>query len=150
MTSVAAETPAPRIASHAARFSVAAASTASSISASVTRSRFSAVVSIPKPTGLVRTSASPTLAPALRTTSSSFTKPVTESPYLGSSSWTEWPPQSFAPDSSIFDWPPARISRRMPTSSEPGNPTRFSAVNGSPPIAYTSEKAFVAAIWPNL
>ncbi len=30
-----------------------------------------------------------------------------------------------------------------------GTPSRLSAVNGRPPIAYTSESALAAATWPN-
>ena len=87
------------------------------------------------PSGFVRTSASPILAPLFVTTLSSSTKPVTERPYFGSSSCTEWPPHRRAPASSIFDCPPARISRRTPRSSAQGKQTRFIAANGSPPIA---------------
>ena len=58
-----------------------------------------AVVRIPTPRGLVSTNTSPGLAPALVSTRSGWTKPVTARPYLGSWSKMLWPPVMMHPAS---------------------------------------------------
>ena len=50
------------------------------------RSAFMAEVRMPMPMGLVSSSTSPSLAPLLVRILSGWTKPVTDRPYLGSSS----------------------------------------------------------------
>ena len=61
------------------------------------------------------------------------------------------PPITTAPAVLTRSDPPRMISVSTSRSSLPlGNPTMFSAVLGSPPIAYTSLKALAAAIWPKV
>jgi hypothetical protein len=54
--------------------------------------RFSAVVTIPVPIGLVSTSAWPGMAPALVSSRASAVSPMTTWPYSGSWLSIEWPP----------------------------------------------------------
>ena len=76
--------------------------------------------------------------------------PVTASPYFGSGSSIECPPTIEAPAAATASAPPRRISRSTSGPSvSSGYATRFSALTGCPPIAYTSDSAFVAAIRPN-
>ena len=63
------------------------------------RPRLSAVDTAPAPSGLVSTSASPARPPALVSTSSGCTIPVTARPYFGSASSIEWPPTIATPAS---------------------------------------------------
>ena len=55
-----------------------------------------------------------------------------------------------APDSATMDPAPFNTSVNTPCSTRgTGKPTMFMAVNGVPPIAYTSLNALAAAILPN-
>ena len=76
-------------------------------------------------------------------------RPVTERPYLSSSSRTVWPPTSVAPASLILLKPPSRM-RRSEALSMPraGKLQQFMAVSGRPPMAYTSEIELAAATCP--
>ena len=54
------------------------------------------------------------------------------------------------PASAAIEAPPPRISASTsPPSCSIENATRFSALTGVPPIAYTSDRALHAAIRPN-
>ena len=71
-------------------------------------------------------------------------------PYFGSGSSMLWPPRIGAPASRAVSAPPRSTSPSISIGSVPtGQPTRFSAKSGRPPIAQTSEKAFAAAMRPN-
>ena len=81
----------------------------------------------------------------------------TDSPYLGSRSSTVWPPASTAPASCALSAPPRSIcastSSVIPSASASGPAGKnamFMAHHGSPPMAYTSERALAAAICPNI
>ena len=90
----------------------------------------------PVPRGLVNTNTWPALSPALVTTRSGCTTPVTLSPYLSSGSSTECPPASTAPASCTASMPPRRISRNTSTGrSFTGKQQMFMAVRGRPPMA---------------
>src|SRR3954454_19264987 len=148
VTSVTACAPAARAARAAGPFSVHMTSTASSTPGPAPR--LAALVSAPVPSGFVRTSTSPARPPAVVRTSSGWTVPVTAIPYFGSASSIECPPTTATPAAAAASPPPRRISRRTSAPSDSsGNATRFSADSGSPPMAQTSERAFVAAIRPN-
>ena len=58
-----------------------------------------AVVMMPEPIALVSSRASPTRAPLLASMRSSATNPLTDRPYLGSSSLMVWPPAMEQPAS---------------------------------------------------
>ncbi len=60
----------------------------------------------------------------------------------------ECPPARIPPASCTFAAPPCMIFPRMFRSIFSGKQTMFRAVFTSPPIAYTSLKAFAAAISP--
>ena len=149
MTSVIAWAPAARAAAAASSFSVVITSTAAASASSDASPFFSDVVTAPAPTGLVRTSASPERPRAFVITSAGSTTPVTAMPYLGSGSSIVCPPTIATPASCATSAPPRSTS---PSNSDPSSATdhatRFSALTGRPPIAYTSESAFVAAIRP--
>ena len=103
--------------------------------ASSSRPPLYAVVMTPVPRALVSTRASPTLAPALARSPSSWTKPVTERPYLGSWSLMEWPPATTQPASWQRSAPPARICPATSMPRQLGKHSRLSASLGSPPMA---------------
>ena len=84
MTSVPALTPIAVIASLASRFSVAITCTARSIVSGWATRRLIAVDTIPLPSGFVRISLSPGLAPTLVTIASGRIRPSAIIPYLGS------------------------------------------------------------------
>ena len=86
--SVAARTPTRRIAVAAPALSVTIERTAASRSAAVAFPRLMAVAMIPVPSGLVRTKTSPGSPAELVTTSSGWTRPVTDIPNFGSGSST--------------------------------------------------------------
>ena len=72
--------------------------------------RLCAVVTMPVPSALVSTSASPGRAPTLRQMRPGWTRPVTAMPNLISSSITVCPPSTTTPASPAFAMPPRRIS----------------------------------------
>ena len=118
---------------------------------SSTMSAFTAVATIPVPTGFVRRRRSPGRAPVTFQSESCRTSPYTTRPYLGSLSSTLWPPRRKAPASATFSCPPRRTS--FSTSSSRvfvGKPTMFNATKGFPPMAKTSLREFVAAICPQV
>jgi hypothetical protein len=95
-----------------------------------------AVAIVPAPSGFVSHSTSPSRPPALVSTSSGCTVPVTARPYLGSGSSIEWPPTIDAPAAATASPPPRRISRSTSGPSvSSGYATRLSALTGVPPIA---------------
>src|SRR5207245_9642936 len=112
-------------------------------------SRLTAVEITPSPTGLVSTSKSPGRAPAFVSTRAGSTDPTTASPYFGSASSIECPPAIRQPAAVATAAPPSRTRARS-SNGRPsrGQPTRFNASNGAPPIAYTSESAFGGALRP--
>ncbi len=85
-------------------------SIARATSSSSASPRLIAVATVPAPSGLVSTSASPGAPPALVSTASGWTVPVTASPYFGSGSSIEWPPTTLAPAAATASAPPRRIS----------------------------------------
>jgi hypothetical protein len=136
VTSVSALAPAARARSEASALSSHITATARSTSAASARPRLSAVATAPAPSGLVRTSASPSRPPALVSTARGSTTPITARPYLGSGSSIEWPPTIDAPAAATASAPPRRISRRISGPSvSSGYATRLSADTGRPPIA---------------
>src|SRR5918995_780982 len=151
VTSVAAWTASPssRAASRAPAFSAVMIHTASATSSGVPPSRLTAVEITPRPIGFVSTRLSPGCAPAFVSTRPGCTVPTTASPYFGSASSMEWPPATSAPAARTTSAPPSR-TRASSSNGRPsrGHATRFSARTGAPPMAYTSESAFVAAIRP--
>ncbi len=116
----------------------------------VTIPPFRAVFRIPAPNGFVRTKTSPGFAEEFFQTLSGCTIPSTDKPYFGSSSSTVWPPTSRHSASFILSAPPRRISVSTHGSRQLGKQTIFMAVSGTPPIAYTSDKEFAAAIAPKV
>ena len=94
-----------------------------------------AVFTTPTPMALVRTRASPTLAPLLDQTSFFFMNPVTQSPYLGVGSAIVWPPAITAPLSLTLSIPPRRIWSMTEMGRHEGKQRRFMATLGSPPMA---------------
>jgi hypothetical protein len=149
VTSVIADAPASIAARDASRFSLVITDTVPSMSRSSAIPRFSAVVASPPPTGFVNQSESPTDAVLLRRSREGCTVPVTAIPYFGSGSSIECPPTTATPAAAHTSAPPRRISRSTsPPRSASGKATRFRAVTGTPPIAYTSDSAFAAAIRP--
>ncbi len=105
---------------------------------------------IPVPSGFVRKSASPSLAPAFGQIASGCTVPTTASPYFGSSSRIVCPPARIAPAARTRSSAPASTSPRTSVGSSSGNAATESASSGAPPIAKTSFRAFVAAIAPKV
>ena len=103
---------------------------------------------MPVPSDLPRRMTSPGFAPALLRTRLGWTRPVTASPYFGSRSSTLWPPTIGQSAFRATSAPPARISPSSSKGCERGQPTMFRAYSGVPPIAYTSDSEFAAAIWP--
>ena len=75
--------------------------------------------------------------------------PVTARPYNGSAAVIVCPPRIGAPAAMATSAPPRRISLISPAGRSSGKPPIARAKRGSPPIAKTSEMAFVAAIRPN-
>ena len=75
---------------------------------------------------------------------------MTASPYFGSGSRIVWPPASVPPASRTFDDAPAKISVMTSRGSSSGNAAIDSAKSTRPPIANTSDRAFAAAISPNV
>ena len=149
VTSVAAFTPTAIAASRAVSFSVVITVIAVCSSAGVAASRLTAVEMTPRPIGFVRTRTSPGRAPAFVSTAPGSTVPTTASPYFGSASSIEWPPAMRQPAARAVAAPPSS-TRASSSNGSPsrGQPTRLSASSGVPPIAYTSESAFVAAMRP--
>ncbi len=110
---------------------------------------FMAVARIPVPMGLVRIRLSPGCAPEFSQIRDGCATPVTESPYFSSRSSMLCPPARAAPASWTFSMPPARIARRTLLSIVVmGKQAIFMAVMGRPPMAYTSLRAFAAAMRP--
>ena len=105
---------------------------------------------IPVPIRFVSTNTSPTWAPLFFQIQWGFTCPVTDIPKMGSLFSMLWPPTIAAPDSATIEPAPFNTSVNIPCSTRgTGKPTMFIAVNGVPPIAYTSLNALAAAILPN-
>ena len=109
-----------------------------------------AVVITPVPSGLDRNTRSPRRSPPLMRMRSGCTRPVTQSPYLGSASTTVWPPAMTPPASATFSAPPRNTSVMIFLSKSRGNPATASANSTSPPIAYTSDMALTAATAPHV
>ena len=95
---------------------------------SSTKPAFMPVFIIPRPKGFVNIKASPGLAPPLVITLSGCTLPITDKPYLGSSSSTVCPPIITAPASFTLSPPPFRISISISIGKHSGKHTTFRAV----------------------
>src|SRR4051794_16599520 len=105
----------------------------------------------PTPSGLVRDSGAPATAASFRMIRSTSTRPVTAMPYLGSGSSTECPPPTWQPAACATSSPPRSTSAASSAGrTSRGQPRRFTATTGVPPIAYTSDSAFAAAIRPKV
>src|SRR6516162_1478828 len=105
--------------------------------------------STPMPSGLVNDSGVPGLPESLRSNRFGSAVPVTARPYFGSGSSTLCPPARWQPASAQTSSPPRSVSAASSNgSTSRGQPSRFTATTGRPPIAYTSESALVAAIRP--
>ena len=148
VTSVQACTSYLTIASRAALFSVVIREYIRSCPAFESMSALFAVESTPMPIGFVSSSTSPGLASELVSILSGCTKPVTARPYLGSSSCMLWPPVISAPASYTLSYPPFSSACTASMGIFSGMAIMFRQSLGSPPIAYMSERALVAAIWP--
>ena len=148
VTSVQAWTRYLTILSRALLFRVVIRRQASSMPSWEASSPLWAVDSTPMPRGLVSSSTSPAWAPLLVSTRSGWTNPVTASPYLGSSSKMLWPPVMRQPASYTLSYPPRSIWWTASPGMSLGTHMRFRASLGSPPMAYTSLRALVAAICP--
>ena len=133
--SVQAFTPTSCITAEALSFKVFIERITSITSSGFIFSLFNAVVTTPVPTGFVRTSLSPSLAPAFVTTLLGCTRPVTDNPYFISLSSTEWPPIKRTPASFSLSVLPLIISSSIDRSSPAGKATIFMASFGIPPIA---------------
>src|ERR1700761_7954011 len=146
VTSVAARIPAATAATEASRLSVVIASTAAGNTSPVCLCR---ELSTPIPSGLVSVSGNPARAASLRISTAGSTNPVTAIPYLGSGSSTLCPPATWQPAAEATSSPPRSTSAAIENgSTSRGQQSRLSATSGVPPIAYTSERALVAAIRP--
>ncbi len=74
--------------------------------------------------------------------------PLTTRPYFGSGSTMVCPPTIAMPASRAAEAPPANTAGTVSGSRSRGKPAIARAHSGSPPMAYTSEIAFVAAMRP--
>src|ERR687890_290249 len=105
--------------------------------------------STPMPSGFVSVSGSPGVPASLRMRRCGSATPVTAMPYLGSGSSTLCPPATWQPASRATSRPPRSTSAASSIgSTSRGQPNRFTATSGVPPIAYTSDSALAAAIRP--
>ena len=75
---------------------------------------------------------------------------MTARPYFGSGSLIVWPPASIPPASRIFDDAPAKISAMTSRGRSSGKAAIDRANRTRPPMAKTSDRAFAAAISPNV
>ena len=133
MTSVPARMPAATAACPASRLSAVIDATASSDTSPVA---FIRLLSTPTPSGLVSDSAVPATAASLRMSRSRSTRPVTAMPYFGSGSSIECPPPTWQPASCATSRPPRSTSAASSAgSTSRGQPSRFTATTGVPPIA---------------
>ena len=146
VTSVAQTAFASSAAAAASRFNWVIAATACGNGSPVALCR---LFSTPMPSGLVRVNGSPGRPASLRSKRSGSATPVTAMPYLGSGSSTLWPPATWQPACRATSNPPRSTSAASSIgSTSRGQPSRLTATTGVPPMAYTSESAFVAAIRP--
>jgi len=107
-----------------------------SIDSLLSISAFIPVFNMPVPRGFVITSTSSGNAPSFLRIFFGCTMPVTDSPYLISSSSTLWPPSRLAPASLILSTPPLMISFKMAISNLfVAKQTMFKAVFGTAPMA---------------
>ena len=98
-------------------------------------------------------SLSPGLSLSLREAFSGSTIPITERPNLMYSSSIVCPPASTAPASAVFSMAPAIMSASVligmsSVQTGEGKAAMFMTHHGMPPMAYTSESALAAAVWP--
>ena len=100
------------------------------------------------PIGLVSQSASPAPSAPFSSSRSGCARPVTASPNFGSWSMTVCPPAMTPSPSAILSTAPCRRRSSGSNESVSGHATTLSAKRTSPPIAYTSDIAFAAAIAP--
>src|SRR5215212_6404707 len=100
----------------------------------------------PVPSGFVRKTASPGLAPFFGQIPSGCTVPTTARPYFGSASRIVWPPARRPPAARTCWSAAAKIAASISIGSSSGNAAIESASNGVPPIANTSFSALVAAM----
>ena len=146
VTSVAHVMPAASAAAAASAFSVVIASTAAALTSPVCLCQ---EFSTPMPSGLVSVSGTPAVPASLRMSRAGSASPVTAMPYFGSGSSTLCPPATWQPAAVATSIAPASTRRASsPGSTSRGHPSRFTATTGRPPIAYTSDSAFAAAMRP--
>ncbi len=149
VTSVAARTPAARAAWLAPALSSVMEATAAAMTSAGAFPCLSAVATTPVPIALVRISRSPGAARSMVIRAAGSARPVTARPYLGTGSSIVCPPATKHPACAATSAPPRSTWPRMARSSpSPGQATRLTANSGRPPIAYTSDSAFAAAIRP--
>ena len=137
-----------RTASAAYLFRAAMDSTMEWRAARLKRPPRSAVVRIPVPRGFVRISTSPSRTVSLRRIRLGETRPETQRPYLGMSSFNVWPPTRMAPASATLSHPPRSMALTAWGGRESGNINTFMHSRGSPPMAHTSDNELAAAIRP--
>ena len=149
VTSVAARTPAARAAWLAPALSSVMDATAAAMTSAGAFPPLSAVATTPVPIALVRISWSPGAARSMVSSAAGWARPVTARPYLGTGSSIVWPPATKHPARAATSAPPRSTWPKMARSSpSPGQAARLTANSGRPPIAYTSDSAFAAAIRP--
>ena len=149
VTSVAARTPAARAAWLAPALSSVIEATAALITSAGAAPCLSAVATTPVPIALVRISRSPGAARSMVISAAGSATPVTARPYLGTGSSIVCPPATKHPACAATSAPPRSTWPKMARSSpSPGQAARLTANSGRPPIAYTSDSAFAAAIRP--
>ena len=148
VTSVAQVIPAASAAALARSFSVVMTATAASLTSPVALCQ---EFRTPLPSGLVRVSGCPAAPASIRSSRSGWASPVTAMPYLGSGSSMLCPPATWQPAARATSRPPRSTSAaRSALSTSRGQPSRLSATSGSPPTAYTSDSALVAAMAPKV
>ena len=88
------------------------------------------------PSGLVKLSGSPGRPASMRSSAAGSAVPVTAIPYLGSGSSMLCPPATWQPAARPAARPPASTSAASAAGSlSRGQPSRFTATSGTPPIA---------------
>ena len=148
MTSVAQPIPAARAAAQARSLRVVITAMASSLTSPVALCQ---EFSTPVPSGLVSDRGWPARPASIRSSRSGWASPVTAMPYLGSGSSMLWPPATWQLAARAASRPPRSTSAaRSALSTSRGQPSRLTATSGSPPTAYTSDSALVAAMRPNV
>ena len=146
--SVAPVLPAACATSAATRLSLSMLSMAPASTVGSQASSFAAVAITPVPSALERKTFCPGLRPPFVRMRFGWTRPVTQSPYLGSASTTVCPPAMTPPASRTLSAPPRKTAAMISFGNSRGKPATFRAKSTSPPMAYTSDMELVAAMAP--